>query len=602
MTDTAGAIFLGDPRIASGNLRLLDGLSSEFVSVPGLSTAELRFNSGPCVTSGYLNDDEANASCFIGGGVFRTFDLFECVNAEQRIYRYCGRIDDIFALEGGEKANPLPIEQGLTESCPLLRRVALLGNRRAFLVAVVEPKPDAFTSMSSVELEHVVWQAVQSFNVTLPSYARIRRRALLILSANTTIPVTPKGSVRRHELEKMLQPQLDAIYTEANDLSQYDAIRTWFASITKDPARLSLRTVLEALTRLLERLLDLPSLSASDLSSAFASLGIDSQRAVQLTAVAARTFSLDLRPTLVFQHSSPAELASYIYRTLTAQRISTIIRSPTSTTMPVANRSIAVTGYAYRFPGGVIDDASFWQLLASGSDAISMPPTNRTALNDSLSSRGVYTLRAGYLKEDLQRFDSKLFRISDQEASHLDPQQRLLLELTWEALEQAFLGNASQRRALRIGVWVGLSAHDFELQLLQRSRVSRFTATGSSFATAAGRIAYSFDLKGPCLTLDTACSSSLVATHLAKQSLLAGECDVAIVGSANVIIAPEPWLAACKAKLLSTSGVCRAFDGAADGYVRAEGAAVVVLRPMEQAIKAGNVVHGCIIGSAVNQV
>jgi len=88
MTDTAGAIFLGDPRVGQGHLRLLPGLSSEFAPVEGLAAMELRFRAGPCVTSGYMNDAEANAACFIGAQVFRTFDLFECMSAEQRTYRY----------------------------------------------------------------------------------------------------------------------------------------------------------------------------------------------------------------------------------------------------------------------------------------------------------------------------------------------------------------------------------------------------------------------------------------------------------------------------------------------------------------------------------
>lgn len=514
--------------------------------------------------------------------------------------RYCGRIDDIFALEGGEKANPLPIEQALGECSPLVQRAALLGNRRAFLIAVVEPKSDALTSMSAAEVEEALWQAIDKCNSTLPVYARIRRRALVVLPAGKVIPVTPKGSVRRRDLETMLRSQMEAIYSAANDPSQYDAIRTWFAKTAADPSRLSLRTVAEALTRVLVRLLDSPS-AGQDLGVPFAALGIDSQRAVQLTAAASRTFGLDLKPTAVFQHSSPAELAAFVYRTLTSQQLQVRGAHRRLSPAPASGGSIAVTGYAMRFPGGVRDADTLWSLLNSGRDAIG-PPVDRAALTDALAAKGAYTLRAGYLADDLRLFDSRVFRMSEQEASHLDPQQRLLLELTWEALERAFLGSAAARSALRIGVWVGLSSHDFELHLLQCGTVERFTATGSSAATAAGRIAYTFDLKGPCVSVDTACSSSLVATHLARQALLAGDVDVAVVGAANVLLAPEPWIAACKARLLSPAGVCRAFDAAADGYVRAEGAAVVVLRPLAKAVSAGNAVHGCLIGSAINQV
>ncbi|WP_259346474.1 beta-ketoacyl synthase N-terminal-like domain-containing protein, partial [Burkholderia pseudomallei] len=207
--------------------------------------------------------------------------------------------------------------------------------------------------------------------------------------------------------------------------------------------------------------------------------------------------------------------------------------------------------------------------------------------------------RGGFL-DDIRSFDAGLFRLSPKEVATMDPQQRILLELAWEAIERA--GHCADAVAgSRTGVYVGASGSDYRL-LLERAGtgVDAHVATGASMAVIANRISYTYDLRGPSIQVDTACSSSLVALHQAVQALRAGECDQALVGGVNVICHPGNTIAYYKAGMLSPQGRCKTLDDAADGYVRSEGAVMLMLRRLEQAVADGDPIHAVIRGSACN--
>ncbi|MGD1856295.1 MAG: aminotransferase class III-fold pyridoxal phosphate-dependent enzyme [Leptolyngbyaceae cyanobacterium] len=250
---------------------------------------------------------------------------------------------------------------------------------------------------------------------------------------------------------------------------------------------------------------------------------------------------------------------------------------------------IAIVGLACRFPGG--DDADkFWQFLCEGGDAIT--PRNRpgTAATDW----------GGFLS-DIDQFDAAFFGISPREAAYLDPQQRLLLEICWESLEAAAISPQSLAGS-RTGVFVGISHSDYG-HLLSRAEtgMSPYSATGTALCVAANRISYALNLKGPSLAVDTACSSSLVAVHLAVQSLVAGDCDLALAGGVNLILRPEVTEVFQQAGMMAADGRCKTFDAAADGYVRSEGCGVVVLKRLADAEQAGDRILAVVEGSAVNQ-
>ncbi|GAB3449346.1 type I polyketide synthase [Actinophytocola sediminis] len=252
-------------------------------------------------------------------------------------------------------------------------------------------------------------------------------------------------------------------------------------------------------------------------------------------------------------------------------------------TSSVVDPAIAVIGLSCRFPGAS-DPVEFWRLLADGRSAVVDGPAGP----------------AGVLA-DTDRFDAEFFGISPREAAAMDPQQRMLLELTWTAMENARLRPAALRER-PAGVFIGAMADDFAVLAARRGpdAVTRHTLTGVSRGLLANRLSYHFGLRGPSLTVDSGQSSSLVAVHLAVESLRRGESTVAIAGGVNLNLALDSTVRARRLGALSPDGRSFTFDARANGYVRGEGAAVVLLKPLTSAIADGDPIHAVILGSAVN--
>jgi acyl transferase domain-containing protein/NADPH:quinone reductase-like Zn-dependent oxidoreductase/acyl carrier protein/SAM-dependent methyltransferase len=264
---------------------------------------------------------------------------------------------------------------------------------------------------------------------------------------------------------------------------------------------------------------------------------------------------------------------------------------------------IALVGLACRFPGAD-DVAEFWSLLKTGKDAVTEIPEDRWDVDahydpDPAKPGKMYT-RAGGFIANIDKFDAGFFGISPREARRIDPQHRLLLELTWDAFESAGIVPARIGES-PTGVFVGISLSDYAaLQREEPAQVDSYVMSGSAISNAANRISYVFNLRGPSLAVDTACSSSLVAVHEACVSLWTGESTLAIAAGVNALLSPSGAVGFSKAHMLSPTGRCHPFDAAGDGYVRSEGAAVVILQPLAQAIAERNPVHAVIIGSGVN--
>ncbi|MEO1590396.1 MAG: type I polyketide synthase, partial [Cyanobacteria bacterium J06632_22] len=266
---------------------------------------------------------------------------------------------------------------------------------------------------------------------------------------------------------------------------------------------------------------------------------------------------------------------------------------------------IAIVGLGCRFPGADGPEA-FWQLLAEGQDAVTPVPADRwdadAYYDPNPDTPGKIVTRQGGFVDYLKDFDAPFFGISPREAASLDPQQRLMLEVSWEAMEHG--GLVPARWAKRpVGVFVGSSSHDYSQHLSNRSadEIDAYLATGNAHSVAAGRLSYTLGFTGPSLVVDTACSSSLVAVHLACQSLRNQECEVALAGGVNRILAPEFSINFSKAHMLAPDGRCKTFDAAADGFSRGEGCGVVVLKRLSDAVEQGDSILALVRGSAVNQ-
>ncbi|WP_165838744.1 type I polyketide synthase [Roseicella frigidaeris] len=264
---------------------------------------------------------------------------------------------------------------------------------------------------------------------------------------------------------------------------------------------------------------------------------------------------------------------------------------------------IAILGAACRLPGAPDLDA-YWRLLAEGRDAVTSVPADRFAQAAFLHPRRgepgkSYTFAAGTLG-DVAGFDPGAFGISPREAAEMDPQQRLLLEVAAEAMEDAGLAPGALAGS-QAGVFVGGSLTDFgDLRQADAAAADRYFMTGGALSILANRIGNVFDLRGPAQTIDTACSSSLVALHLACEALRAGRIPLALAGGVNLLLSPYPFIGFARAGMLSPQGRCHAFDARADGYVRAEGAGLVLLKPLAAALADGDAIRGVILASGVN--
>ena len=266
---------------------------------------------------------------------------------------------------------------------------------------------------------------------------------------------------------------------------------------------------------------------------------------------------------------------------------------------------IAVVGIGCRLPGGSGQSRGFWDLLINGRNAVTEIPADRWDLEayydpDPDAPARTYA-RHGAFIDNIRDFDAALFNITPREAASIDPQHRLLLETTWHALEHAQIPPDSLR-GTNTGVFIGLRGSDYErMGARELTAIDAYGAVGSAWNFAANRVSFAFGLQGPSLVVDTACSSSLVAAHLACQALRNGECDTAIVGGANLILSPDAMIALTKGRMLSPTGQCHTFDTNADGYVRGEGAGIIILKRQTTAQHHHNPILALIRSSAVNQ-
>lgn len=269
--------------------------------------------------------------------------------------------------------------------------------------------------------------------------------------------------------------------------------------------------------------------------------------------------------------------------------------------MDARPEAVAIVGMGCRFPGadGI---HQFWRMLQSGAEAITPAPPARQAqvralFPDSWPEDELASDVGGFV-EDIERFDFGFFDIPEDEARHMDPQQRLLLETAWMAMEHA--GHLPSRlRDSDTGVFVGIGGHDFSVLLWPTCR-SAHASTGASVAIAANRISYCFGLRGPSMTIDSACSSSLTAVHTAVRSIVHGECDVALAGGASALLLPQITASLSRAGRISPDGRCRSFGEGANGFVRGEGAGMIVLKRYSAARRDGDRILALVAASGVN--
>ena len=255
-----------------------------------------------------------------------------------------------------------------------------------------------------------------------------------------------------------------------------------------------------------------------------------------------------------------------------------------------ADDDVAIVGKSIRLPGRIRSSDAFWDLLENG---------DRTDGVDDDTAAGV---RHGGRLEDIDHFDPHFFGLSQAEAESIDPQHRLLLELAWDAMTDAAMAPA-RLAGKAVGVYTATAAGDYAALVhapSQLDQINAFTTLGAAASVGAGRIAYTFDFCGPVLNVDASCASSLAAVHLAAAALRRGECEAAIVAATNLVLGPGSTHGLAQMGALSPSGHCAAFADTADGYVRGEGGAAIVLKRLADARRDGDPIAAVLAGSAMN--
>jgi acyl transferase domain-containing protein len=265
---------------------------------------------------------------------------------------------------------------------------------------------------------------------------------------------------------------------------------------------------------------------------------------------------------------------------------------------------IAIVGIGLRFPGGNDTVEGFVEFLDAGRCGTTPIPEDRwdVAAFAAATGRGKIHTSAGGFVGGIDQFDPLFFNISPKEARCIDPQQRLVLETAWEALEHANIDPTRLRHGSG-GAYFGASAMDYALEIgrLADEDLDGHIAAGLMHSAVSGRLSYFLGLRGPSITVDTACSASLVALHLAVEGLRRKECDIALCGGVNAIHHPRSTALLSDMNALAPDGRCKTFDESADGYGRAEGCGVIVLKRQSDAERDGDTVLALIRGSSVAQ-
>lgn len=267
--------------------------------------------------------------------------------------------------------------------------------------------------------------------------------------------------------------------------------------------------------------------------------------------------------------------------------------------------SVAIIGVGCRFPGGIKNMESFWDVLINGRDTISEWPEMRMGKLDNLvdSSRPagkMVSKYGGFVDEQLEMFDAAYFNISSREAERLDPQQRMLLETANEAIENAGIP-LEKMKGTNTAVYAGMIIHDYRERMRDHMEDHNLYSINGTYAFgASGRVSFAFDLRGPAFTLDCACTTSLVGMHLAFQGMMTGDIDMALVGGAQLILDKFGQIGLSRSGLLSEDARCKFGDISANGYARSEGVGMMLLKPLAKAIEDGDNIHGVIKGTMCN--
>ena len=452
---------------------------------------------------------------------------------------------------------------------------------------------------------------IESFNEKTEGY-KLKRHPLVLTKFNKKKFWLTKGNSLDQNLmnidKKINQPTQSEPQSSSNSVSHS-------LNNSKDITRLLIAEVAKLLQ---VEVVDI------DEKTSFMELGLTSTDVVSFTENIEDILQIEMYPTVLFEHKNIEQLSQHIRaeysdelsnnrvienqivldKQLEAYSIkSDEFCSLSNKRISLSNKTeIAIIGVSGRFPGSK-NVEEYFQNLLDMKDCISEIPKDRFDWHEyygNIEDQNRMNSKWGGFVDDIDKFDALFFNISPREAELMDPQQRILLETMWETMEDSGYKNEYYQKN-KTGLYVGVGSHDYgELQQESGINIEAHTSTGWAHSVTVNRISFLLGLNGPSIPIETACSSSLVSIHEAIKAIHSGDCELAFVGGVNALLSPRLFISFSKSGMLSPDGHCKTFDKAANGYVRGEGVGVVLLKPLDKAIKDNDQIYGIIKGSAVN--
>ncbi len=563
---------------------------------------------GASVSKGYYSRKEATKETFQNylkdsgdGPYLRTGDLGF---VEDGNFFIAGRVKDLIIIRGTNHY-PQDIELTVEQAHPELRP----GCSAVFTIDKESGEELAVVCEVRHHKNQNFKEIIQTIREAVTSNHDIQASSIVLIKARTIFKTSSGKIMRRATKAAFLENKLSVVERWDSAVGDFKASpqtvtappETKKERITVPKGAKSIETLrIEKwlITQLSETLSVNPD--EIDIQQPFVSFGLDSAQAVGLAGDLEEFLNRTLSPTIIWDYPTIEALAKH----LSEEKTEFLAGFKPSAQRTAEYEPIAVIGVGARFPGAENSDA-YWEMLKNGGDGIREVPADRwdadLYYDPTPATPGKMVTKQGGFIEGVDLFDPHFFGISPREAVHIDPQQRLLLEVSWEALESAGIP-ADQVAGTRTGVFVGISANDYSrLQSGTTETLNPYSGTGNAFSIASNRISYIFDFHGPSMSIDTACSSSLVSIHNACQCLRDGDCDLALAGGVNLVLSPEVTITFSQARMMAADGRCKTFDEAADGYGRGDGAGMVVLKRLSDALKDGDSIMAVVSGSAVNQ-
>ncbi|MCY7295208.1 non-ribosomal peptide synthetase/type I polyketide synthase [Alteromonas sp. a30] len=544
---------------------------------------------GDNVTSQYYNNPEASARSIDAEGWLNTEDLGFLQNGR---LVFANRIKEMIII-GGVNYFPHDIEKAIL-------RVKGDDALNTYIACSI-PHPEQEGEQLAVFVYHK--RGPEEFAPDVPVVNDIVMENFGIpvdyVVPTKSIPKTTSGKVQRYVLRKrFLEGEFDEDLAATGQPRQLPSNQTQEAESAQDKNTTSnsLADIQQWIHRLV---LKEAQLDALDNRASFFDIGLVSMRLIDIQESVESHFNVQLSDTSALDYPSVEGLAKCVYAELHQSDDSAVLEGTVDETdnSTFAQEPVAIVGMACRFPGDANTPDQFWDLLASGKDPITKVSYDRWPGVDS--AQALATREGGFISHP-ELFDPHFFGISPIETEALDPQQRLLLEVTHEAFENAGY-SVPALRGSDTGVYIGISITDYLAVGKENGhQTGAYSYTGTMFNTAAGRVAWAFDLKGPCIAIDTACSSSLTAVHTGVKDLQTGSCDLVVAAGVNIMTTPDGHVCFSQMNALSATGRSRSFDDNADGYIRSDGCGAVVLKRLSDAQRDGDNILAIVKGGAVN--